>query len=127
MNLSPHNTVAVGDAENDLSLFGIAEIGVAVANAVPSVREHADLVLDKNNGAGVADLLAGPYPQRGATLVSAALAGDQFAPSTTDCSVKVPGSQVDVRLPGLPGQARVTWSGSWRSDGFQAGRLCASP
>jgi hydroxymethylpyrimidine pyrophosphatase-like HAD family hydrolase len=27
MNLSPHNTVAVGDAENDLSLLGMAEIG----------------------------------------------------------------------------------------------------
>ncbi len=25
MNLSPHNTVAVGDAENDLALFGIAD------------------------------------------------------------------------------------------------------
>ena len=61
MNLSPHNTVAVGDAENDLSLFGMAEIGVAVANALPSVRRRADLVLEERDGAGVAELLAGPY------------------------------------------------------------------
>jgi len=27
MNFSPHNTVAVGDAENDLSLLALAEIG----------------------------------------------------------------------------------------------------
>ena len=61
MSLSPHNTVAVGDAENDLSLLGMAEIGVAVANAVPSLRQHADLVLDHADGAGVAELLTGPY------------------------------------------------------------------
>lgn len=61
MNLSPHNAVAVGDAENDLALFGVAEIGVAVSNAVASVRRCADLTLDKPNGTGVAELLTGPY------------------------------------------------------------------
>jgi hypothetical protein len=61
MNLSPHNAVAVGRCRNDLSLFAIAEIGVAVANAVPSVRRHADLVLEEQDGAGVAALLTGPY------------------------------------------------------------------
>ncbi len=61
MNLSPHNTVAVGDAENDLSLFAIAEIGAAVADGVPSVRRNADIVLDEPDGAGVAELLTGPY------------------------------------------------------------------
>lgn len=61
MNLSPHNTIAIGDAENDLSLFGSAEIGVAVANAVSSVRDHADLVLEQPDGAGVAEFLTGPY------------------------------------------------------------------
>ncbi|HYB35906.1 MAG TPA: HAD hydrolase family protein [Mycobacterium sp.] len=61
MNLSAHNMLAVGDAENDLSLFGIAEIGVAVADAVPSVRRQADLVLEQQDGAGVVELLTGPY------------------------------------------------------------------
>lgn len=61
LDLSPHNAVAVGDAENDLSLFAAAEIGAAVADAVPSVRRNADLVLDKPNAAGVAELLTGPY------------------------------------------------------------------
>ncbi|WP_077085753.1 HAD family hydrolase [Mycobacterium rhizamassiliense] len=61
MNLSPHNTVAVGDAENDLSLFAIAEIGAAVADGVPSVRRKADIVLDEPDGAGVVELLNGPY------------------------------------------------------------------
>lgn len=61
LDLSPHNTIAVGDAENDLSMFGVAEIGAAVANAVPSVQGHADLVLVHEDGAGIAELLAGPY------------------------------------------------------------------
>jgi hydroxymethylpyrimidine pyrophosphatase-like HAD family hydrolase len=61
MDLSPHNTIAIGDAENDLSLFGSAEIGVAVADAVASVRDHADLVLEQPDGAGVAQLLTGAY------------------------------------------------------------------
>ncbi len=60
LGVSPHNVLAVGDAENDLALLQVAEIGVAVANAVPSLVEHADLVLEERNGAGVAALLAGP-------------------------------------------------------------------
>ena len=59
-NLSPHNSIAIGDAENDLALLEVAEIGVAVANAVPSLREHADLVLDEPGGAGTAKFLNGP-------------------------------------------------------------------
>jgi hydroxymethylpyrimidine pyrophosphatase-like HAD family hydrolase len=57
LGLSRHNTVAVGDAENDLSLLAACELGVAVADAVPSVREHADVVLEQPDGAGVAQLL----------------------------------------------------------------------
>ena len=59
LGLSAHNVVAVGDAENDLGLLQVAEVGVAVANAVPSLTEHADLVLDRADGVGVSDLLTG--------------------------------------------------------------------
>jgi hypothetical protein len=68
--LSAHNTIAVGDAENDHAMFEVAEFAVAPANAVPSVKEHADLVLDKANGIGVIDLLG-----------SALLDGEQRRPS----------------------------------------------
>ena len=47
LGISPHNTLAVGDAENDQALLEAAEVGVAVANAVPSLRAHADLVLEE--------------------------------------------------------------------------------
>jgi hydroxymethylpyrimidine pyrophosphatase-like HAD family hydrolase len=60
LGVSPHNAIAAGDAENDLALLHAAEVGVAVANAVPSLRQHADLVLDERDGEGIAALLAGP-------------------------------------------------------------------
>jgi hydroxymethylpyrimidine pyrophosphatase-like HAD family hydrolase len=58
LGVSPHDTLAIGDAENDHSLFDVAEFGVAVANAVGSLKDRADLVLDEPDGAGVAHLLA---------------------------------------------------------------------
>ena len=44
--LSAHNAIAVGDAENDHAMFEVAELAAAPANGVPSVREHADVVLN---------------------------------------------------------------------------------
>jgi hypothetical protein len=48
--------VAVGDAENDHALLAACEVGVAVANALPALRERADLVTGGDHGAGVAEL-----------------------------------------------------------------------
>src|SRR5258707_1254506 len=44
LRLSPHNAVGVGDAENDHVLLGMCECGAAVANALPALKERADLV-----------------------------------------------------------------------------------
>jgi hydroxymethylpyrimidine pyrophosphatase-like HAD family hydrolase len=49
--------VGVGDAENDHALLQLCGIGAAVANALPSLKEHADLVLDHSHGAGVMQLI----------------------------------------------------------------------
>lgn len=63
LGISYHSTVAVGDAENDLALLARCELRVAVANAVPSLCQHADVVLDAPNGRGVIELLNGPLFQ----------------------------------------------------------------
>jgi hypothetical protein len=47
----------VGDAENDHALLQLCGVGAAVANALPSLKDHADLVLDRSHGAGVAKLI----------------------------------------------------------------------
>lgn len=56
MELSPHNAVGVGDAENDHAFLGLSECGVAVANALPLLKERADFVTRAPAGEGVAEL-----------------------------------------------------------------------
>jgi len=58
LQLSPHNTVAIGDAENDHAFLSASECGVAVANALPALREKADVVTRGDHGAGVMELIA---------------------------------------------------------------------
>ncbi len=57
MRLSPHNVVAVGDAENDHALLASCEASAAVSNALPMLKEHADLVTTADHGKGVAELI----------------------------------------------------------------------
>jgi hydroxymethylpyrimidine pyrophosphatase-like HAD family hydrolase len=58
MKLSAHNVVAIGDAENDLPMLAQSECGVAVSNALDSVRHKADLVTKGDHGAGVEELIS---------------------------------------------------------------------
>ena len=57
MKISPHNVVAVGDAENDHALLASCEAAVAVANATEQLKPRADLVTVKDHGAGVAEVV----------------------------------------------------------------------
>ena len=55
--LTPFEVIAVGDAENDVSLLDRAGYGVAVGNAVPMLKQRADLVLRHGPGRGVVELI----------------------------------------------------------------------
>ncbi len=57
MALSPINAVAIGDGENDHALLKACGCAVAVANAVPALRNAADWVTPSPDGAGVAELV----------------------------------------------------------------------
>ena len=57
LKLSPHNTVAVGDAENDHAFLAACECGVAVANALETLKARADLVTAGDHGKGVVELI----------------------------------------------------------------------
>ena len=57
LNMSPHNAVGVGDAENDHAFLNICECAVAVANALPALKEKADIVTFADHGTGVAELI----------------------------------------------------------------------
>jgi len=53
MKLSRHNTVGVGDAENDHAFLQLCEFSAAVSNALPAVRDAVEMVLPTDHGAGV--------------------------------------------------------------------------
>ncbi len=57
IGLSPQNTVGIGDAENDHALLSLCGYGVAVANALPMLKERADFVTQGARGAGVVELI----------------------------------------------------------------------
>ncbi|MDE6206378.1 MAG: HAD family hydrolase [Muribaculaceae bacterium] len=50
--------VVFGDSLNDLPMFEIADIAVAVANALPEVRAAADIIIDPNYTDSVARFIA---------------------------------------------------------------------
>ena len=50
LGYSAHNLVACGDAENDHSLLALAELAVAVPNALPEIKAMADMLLPPDPG-----------------------------------------------------------------------------
>jgi hypothetical protein len=105
LGLSPHNCAAIGDAENDHAFLAVSECAVAVANALTSLKEHADIVTVGRRGDGVAELIG--------RLIDSDLAGidlqrHELVIGTGDAS--------DVRLPPYCGAVMVSGpSGSGKS------------
>jgi hydroxymethylpyrimidine pyrophosphatase-like HAD family hydrolase len=52
--LAADSLVCFGDNSNDLPMFAVADIALAVANAVPELRAAASSVIGANTGDGVA-------------------------------------------------------------------------
>ena len=55
--LSPHNSVGIGDAENDHAFLAMSECAVAVADAIPALRERADYVTRAPGSRGVIEFI----------------------------------------------------------------------
>ncbi len=110
LGLSAHNTIGVGDAENDHSLLDVCEIGVAVANAVDSIKAHADVTLGSPDGQGVAELLRGQllagrarvHPRRWHIALGVDQAGQ---------AVTLPASQINVAVCGGTGTGKSYLAG----------------
>lgn len=54
LGLKKEQIMGIGDQENDLSLVANAGVGVAMANAIPMVKEAADYITKTNDEQGVA-------------------------------------------------------------------------
>ncbi len=59
LQISPRDVAGIGDAENDHAFLELCGFSAAVANALPALKEHVDLVTKAAAGAGVAELIAG--------------------------------------------------------------------
>jgi HAD superfamily hydrolase (TIGR01484 family) len=57
LSLSPRHVVAIGDAENDHAFLAACGCGVAVANALPMLKDEADWVTEGARGDGVIELV----------------------------------------------------------------------
>lgn len=57
LGLSPHNIAAIGDGENDHAMLTYSGYAVAVANAVPMLKETADRTTGGTHGTGVSELI----------------------------------------------------------------------
>ncbi len=57
LNVAASETIAFGDAENDLPFLKLCGFSVAVGNALDSVKQAADWTTQAPRGAGVAELL----------------------------------------------------------------------
>jgi HAD superfamily hydrolase (TIGR01484 family) len=57
LNYSSHNLVGIGDAENDHSFLALCEYSMAVANALPALKEQVDCTTNADHGDGVIELI----------------------------------------------------------------------
>jgi HAD superfamily hydrolase (TIGR01484 family) len=71
LKLSAHNVVGVGDAENDRAFLAKCGCAVAVANALETVKDTADVCTKADHGAGVTELINGWLHDPGATCLQA--------------------------------------------------------
>jgi hydroxymethylpyrimidine pyrophosphatase-like HAD family hydrolase len=99
LEVSRHSTIAFGDAENDIALLQACEVGVAVGNAVDSLRARADVVLEKANGDGVAEYLLGPV-LNGECAVQPARWQLRLGMGEDGSAVTLPGSRINVLIAG---------------------------
>jgi hydroxymethylpyrimidine pyrophosphatase-like HAD family hydrolase len=124
LGISAHSAIGIGDAENDLALLEACEIGVAAGNAVASLKEQADLVLEDIGPTAVVRFLErevlrgvpGVQPRRRRVEVGVAENGAR---------VSVPASRTQVFIDGPTGAGKSYVTGLLAEGLLRAGyALC---
>lgn len=57
LRIAPERTIGIGDAENDHAFLRMCGLAAAVGNALPSLKEDADIVVSQPRGAGVREII----------------------------------------------------------------------
>lgn len=110
LGISHHNAIGMGDGENDQALLDECELGIAVANAVDSLRLRADRVTDQPAGEGVREVLDGPLLGGVAKLFTDRWQV-QLGTDSHGSPVSVPSSQLNVLICGESGAGKSHLSG----------------
>jgi len=125
LSLSPHNVVAIGDAENDHALLEMAELSVAVANAIPLLREAADVTTAGDRGAGVVEVIDALLEH---DLAHVKLRKDErwlvLGTRSDGEPVRVPTAGVSVLVTGSSGGGKSTLTTSLLEQLITAGYQC---
>ena len=109
MGLSPHNVVAVGDAENDHAFLASCACAVAVANAIDSLKTRADWVTPGERGAGVTQLVDALLRDDLAELAPRLTRHDvPLGKDEADRDVRVPAYGASVLVAGTSGGGKST-------------------
>lgn len=67
LRIPEKETTCVGDGENDLSMFDLAGVRVALANSVDALKKRADYVAKASDGQGTLEALEVLFPPTGAS------------------------------------------------------------
>jgi HAD superfamily hydrolase (TIGR01484 family) len=110
LGLSRHNAVGVGDAENDHAFLARCECSVAVANALPALRQGADLVTAGERGVGVAELIDRMLESDLAELEPRLLRHEIPLGTAEAHEVRIPPYGVNVLLAGTSGSGKSTFA-----------------
>ncbi len=111
LGVSRHSTIAIGDAENDHTFLDVCEVGVAVGNAVPSLKAHADIVLDAADGEAVTELLNGPIGTGSQPVTSRRWQVTIGKDADTGEGIRIPASQANVVILGASGAGKSHLAG----------------
>jgi phosphoglycolate phosphatase (TIGR01487 family) len=57
LRVSKNHVMCIGDAENDLAMFSVANLKVAVRNSTPILKQEADYVTKEDDGKGVSEAI----------------------------------------------------------------------
>jgi hydroxymethylpyrimidine pyrophosphatase-like HAD family hydrolase len=121
---SERNLVALGDAENDVSMLVDAEVGVAAQGSVPTISALADDSVAQPGGAGVA-LYIRRLLKQGSLVTAPARRFIRLGKTAVGSGVALPTSGTSVLISGDPRSGK-SWIGGLLSEQLveQGYRIC---
>jgi hydroxymethylpyrimidine pyrophosphatase-like HAD family hydrolase len=108
LGLSAHDVVGIGDAENDHAFLARCGLAVAVADALPSLKAEADIVMRGGAGAGAVELIERLLADDAALAPRAGRGEIPIGKGADDGVVSIPARGGAVLCAGMSGGGKST-------------------